>query len=261
MKQGNNSRDYIRAQDPEMKWLNVSRDGFQRLYYFTSSEHAISNIEHQRLKVSEFSKCNDIFEAGCVAGDEKSFRKNHRKWREELDSEIGLVCFSKTWRNPVMWAHYAASGAGVCMVFDVRSDHLHKVIYEPSRKVLAEGDNLPKLSNRTKVEDLCSIKSSKWRYEQEYRLFVHLRNEAVYCSVERRRECCGARNIDCLPFIRFGVGLKLAGVLVGSRSRKNPSDFIGLNSPVKAIRTRPGFNTYDIVLQRSRKLQDWSGSQ
>jgi|TARA_B110000908_G_scaffold116008_1_gene136074 hypothetical protein len=48
-------------------WTKTAPKGRSYLYYFTGGAHALSNVENQRVKISRFDKCNDIFELASVS--------------------------------------------------------------------------------------------------------------------------------------------------------------------------------------------------
>lgn len=81
------------------------------IYYYTSPSHALANLRAQQLKISSFSGCNDVFELasfnmvkGVQYEERRRFRERIRKWQDRQDTNFGLICFSKTWRNPLMWS-------------------------------------------------------------------------------------------------------------------------------------------------------------
>jgi len=64
----------------------------------------------------------------CVVGD-KERRAAFRATKEQINENKGLICFSKSWSNPLMWGHYAEKHAGMCLGFDVPDKLLAPVIY------------------------------------------------------------------------------------------------------------------------------------
>ncbi|WP_370272086.1 DUF2971 domain-containing protein [Pseudooceanicola nitratireducens] len=239
----------------EFAWIDEPTDGYERLFYFCGGEHSVENLEAKKIKVSRFSKCNDLFELSAVGRGDKAFRERHKSWSEKLDKQLGLICLTRNWRNPVMWGHYAQNASGMCWVLDVKSECLRPVKYEARPRKIGKTAPLPELGDRNALFELCSIKSLPWSYEEEWRLFVELDDSAV--SSESYDDCSG--NSPELHFKSFGDDLQLVGVLNGFASTKTSVHFDACDLAGKVIRTRPSFNSYDIVIQRSRKLQDWSG--
>ena len=150
-------------------------DGFKRVYYLTPTQFAISNVALQRIKVARFSDLNDPFE--LLGVDRSNVKNRHalRKKTMKINDETGLLCFSKSWSNPVLWGHYAERHTGICMGFDVAEDHLHEVIYEESLGHVKGDAKTGELVLTTKeIDRLMSTKFKDWEYEQEMRFFVKL---------------------------------------------------------------------------------------
>lgn len=146
-----------------------------RLYNLTSVEHALSNIEKRRLKVSRFADLNDPFELLAANFKEHKMRQVVRDWKDKSHSRLGLLCFAGDWSEPVMWSHYAEKHTGICLGFDVCRSLVQQVNYQDDR-ILAALSPTPipdELSEELQQQLLCT-KSSGWRYEQEYRRFVGL---------------------------------------------------------------------------------------
>src|ERR1700681_4254027 len=93
--------------------------------HLTLLEHAKTNIQFRRLKVAMFSDANDPFELlalNCRGRGKREARKVLRQFKESQDDETGVLCFSRSWSNPVLWSHYADKHKGVCLGFDVKED-------------------------------------------------------------------------------------------------------------------------------------------
>ena len=87
-----------------------------RVFYLTGAQYGISNIALRRIKVSRFSELNDPFELLGVSLADKAKRKAFRLTKEKIDKSKGLICFSRNWRNPVLWGHYAEKHTGIALV-------------------------------------------------------------------------------------------------------------------------------------------------
>ena len=115
------------------------------------------DLKHRRLKVATFDDINDPF--GGI---------RFNRWRKRTAAKLGLLCFT-SWRNPVLWSHYADENGGIFLGFDVPESCLYEVNYVPERlqfeQLVPDEDQLHHLL-RTKVKD--------WGYEAEYRQIVHL---------------------------------------------------------------------------------------
>ena len=107
---------------------------------------------------------------------------NAKKAQERVSHVAAFVSFSKSNRNILMWAHYAANHTGACIEFDKhkiqRFNCLKKVMYANPED---EREEYPLLHGNLKEEDekyqksaeefLCK-KATEWSYEHEYRLIL-----------------------------------------------------------------------------------------
>ena len=89
------------------------------VYYFTGSQHAISNLVFERLKISRFSELNDPFELLTLNRETELQRKWLDEIRTEVDKRSGLICFSRSFKNPLLWGHYAERLTGIALAFEI----------------------------------------------------------------------------------------------------------------------------------------------
>ncbi len=172
-----------------------------RLYHLLAAEHALSNVERSRLKVSRFRDLNDPFELMGLNFRYGQVRKVAREFKDAVDTDTGLLCFSEDWTSPVMWSHYAARHTGVALGFDVLRQRVEKVEYEPKRLLpnLGESDEPFGLTNELKAR-LQRTKCHEWQYEQEWRMLVSLADADLESE---------------LHFHPFGDEIRLAEVILG----------------------------------------------
>jgi hypothetical protein len=102
-----------------------------RVYYFTDEEFALSNIINERIKVSLLDDLNDPYEFLSVDLSDKDFRKSFKSGRDQAAKTAGVICFSKSWKNPLMWGHYGNKHKGICLGFDVEDENIKEVDYIP----------------------------------------------------------------------------------------------------------------------------------
>lgn len=103
-----------------------------RVHYLTSSQYTLSKIALRRIKVSRFSDLNEPFELLAMDLSDRQHRAAIRATKEELNKNRSLICFSKSWTNPLLWGHYAERHTGFCLSFDVPDKLLAEVIYAES---------------------------------------------------------------------------------------------------------------------------------
>lgn len=223
--------------------VNPPPKEFIRVYYLTSAEFAISNIALGRLKVARFADLNDPFELMALNLREKRNRKIVRDFRNAYDSETGLLCFSADWTNPVLWSHYGAKHCGVCLGFDLKRSstrkrsRVQKVQYKDKRIRDELGDRKTPLKIADKFQkQLVRTKFSHWEYEEEYRVFVPLKNTLKE---------------GMMRFCNFDQNLQLAEVILGPQcnlSLKTVRQLTRKHYPhAVAYKARLAFKSFKVV--------------
>jgi hypothetical protein len=172
-----------------------------RVYHLLSAENALSDIALKRIRISRFRDLNDPFELLAAKQDDRTYRAALRSWREEFNEDHGLLCFSKDWKSPVLWSHYASKHRGICLGFHL-SDQLAKgVRYTKDRLPIRFADNDPsKGLEESFVLELLTTKYQHWEYEDEVRVLLSLDHEE-----------CEAGSY----FKQFDNHLRLAEVILG----------------------------------------------
>ena len=214
-----------------------------RLYHFVDRDHGLDNIRKRRIKIATIADVNDPFEL-VPSSSEKNVRQRFRIWREEFDRLYGMLCFSRSWRNPVQWSHYAAKHTGLCLGFDIPANLLTKVQYSSTRLQvrvdLIEADGPKAQKEMLKV---LSTKYAHWRYESEMRLFTRLNDRDPETG---------------LYFADFSRRISLSEVVVGPLStvkRDELHDVLGtLERRVKVYKARLAFRTYTVTKQLNPAL-------
>jgi hypothetical protein len=151
-----------------------------RVYHYLPAEHALSNIALGRIKISILSDLNDPFELLAVnTGSKPGLRIAVANMKKSISASSGMLCFSRTWHNPVMWSHYADRHRGVCLGFDI-PDGLGQDINYADKRILAEiGNDQEFTATGALANKLLFTKYAHWQYEQEHRVFVELDRSAA----------------------------------------------------------------------------------
>lgn len=228
-----------------------------RLYHFTPSIHGISNLVKRRVKISLIPELNDPFElVGCDLS-EKLWRDTMNQQKRQMGNEFGLVCFSRTWTDPVQWGHYADRHQGICCGFDVDPGHATQVSYVRSRSPVPNIEDLENLDpNNLDDENAAKLKAflgpllftkfAHWSYEDEFRMFARLTDFET--GADDRK----------LFFMDFDQGLTLKEVIVGAESKLKPSDVAdalkGYSEKIAVTKARPAFRSFKIVKQKKKAL-------
>ncbi len=174
----------------------------QIYYHFLSSRNAIQDLERKMIRVSTLDTLNDPFELMPYLRYAKGEKmKHYMKIRKEISEIYGLLCFSRTWEEPLLWSHYADKHKGIALGFSIDSPDVIDVVYriDPIREQIELTDNY--YENKNKFLDLARIKYKKWEYEDESRLLIKLKS----CT-----------KIDGHYFYRFGNSLEIKEVRLGA---------------------------------------------
>lgn len=142
-----------------------------RAFHLLSKQHALQALQNQRLKVAIFDDLNDPFELLAADLSDRRVRRRFVKWKTRTSKKIGLLCFSMTWRNPLLWSHYADRHRGVALEFEIEDDFVVPVQYSLSRMRL----NVPHI-----MSSVASPKSSRSSSPPQSLSIGHMR---------RRSEC------------------------------------------------------------------------
>ena len=126
-----------------------------------------------------------------------------RRFRDDTDARVGLICFSADWASPVLWSNYGDKHRGICLGFDVPRTSVHQVEYESERLAAAlDVNESPEALPPALQELLLRTKFEHWSYEEEWRHFVDLAK---------------ATKEGPLYFCPFGSHMALREVILGPR--------------------------------------------
>lgn len=198
-----------------------------RAYKFLDEKFGMKSLREKRLKISVLEDLNDPFELLPYQMTDRNRRTALYATRKQIASNRGLLSLSATWRDPVLWAHYANKHKGLCLAFEVPDATCRAVAYEKHRLKLPA---TPVLSD---AETLIFTKYANWQYEQELRIWVAL------------NESDGG-----LYFADFGPALILKKVIAGARCTlplHEIEDAIGPLAKVQFVKARAGFTEFEIV--------------
>jgi len=207
-----------------------------RIYHFLSQEYALDDLKRQRLKVSRFADLNDPFELLGQDLSNKAVRLKFGKWKNEISDQYGVLCFSKTWRYPLLWSHYADKHRGICLGFDVPQPLLKKVKYRWERLLSDTEDDLKKeRPNPRLAEALFCTKFADWKYEREIRVLLRLKD---------------AVKEGDYYYNRFSENLDLKEVIVGPRCKvekaKIEASIRNYSGGVTITKARIAFKTFRV---------------
>ncbi len=186
-----------------------------RVYHFLNKQYGMEALSKRTLKVSRLKSLNDPFEYYHIDTDNYGTRSVLKGRLNRANRELGIICFSRNYSNPVQWAHYGDSHRGICLGFDIPDEELFEIDYIQNRTSGTEFKNSLDLKGRAYVKYMLSKKHEHWRYEQEVRTIVPF--------TERVMD-------DRLIFTPFSDKLRLREVILGVRyigSTKNIKSYLG----------------------------------
>jgi hypothetical protein len=142
-----------------------------RVYKILPAKYAIEDLNCRRLKIARLDELNDPFELMCCELPTPATREAYRRYKADLALKCGVLCFSRTWKNPVLWSHYGNKHRGICLGFDVPAESVVPVTYTVARPQLPPN---PADLSEAFSRQLRSTKYEGWKYEDEIRVFVGL---------------------------------------------------------------------------------------
>lgn len=211
------------------------------LYHMTSAESCLKILRGKKLKISLFDDLNDPFELLAISTGEKRSRVLLKHMKRELTKRHGLLCFSSTWQEPLMWAHYGDKHRGVCLGFEVADRLPQKVNYISERLSHDFSSESVPFSSRAAqlVNQSLYTKHIGWSYEKEWR---------VYTSLDEPEK-------DGRYFASFNEELVLKEVMLGERCTLKFSGITPLldrNAPEVTVRAcRTAFTSFAVVSQKA----------
>ena len=171
-------------------------------YYFNSTfhknDHEVDScgilkliLSRKRIRVSKISKVNDPadFQVGFPPSASSSYIEGFQKRYKDIENEIGIVCFSETPCNVLMWSHYADGHRGFVLEFEMDESKLEQVTYStiaPQLPPETEGPGRDAILKDVGHRAL-KTKSIDWAYEREWRRIVHYNKPTS--DVQKDGEC------------------------------------------------------------------------
>lgn len=185
---------------------------------------------------------NDPFELLGVELSTKAMRDTFNAIKSHTNDGLGVICFSKRWSNPVLWAHYADKHRGICLGFDIPDSSVRAVSYTGTRlpitlRHVLEGP----LSDSKFMVRLLLTKYKAWKYEDEVR---------VFCTLEKAATERSSDGPDMF-FKSFHSELRLRKVILGPRcvipKAKIVSLLGDLRDSVEVVQSRLAFKSFRVV--------------
>jgi hypothetical protein len=199
-----------------------------RVYKFLSAKDALRDISERRIKISEIGDMNDPFELLTI---ETSTLMDRTAAIETFARRFGALCFSRSWKSPLLWAHYADKHRGICLGLDIADDYVSEISYVNKPSQLQQDNDL----NLEAARRWVFSKIDAWRYEDEIRVYTTLdERDGPFC------------------FYGFGDALQLREIIAGCRfpSAERPTidaALRGYSVVPTVLKTRLSMNSFDII--------------
>ncbi|MGL4310528.1 MAG: DUF2971 domain-containing protein [Paracoccaceae bacterium] len=216
------------------------------VYKFLPAKWGRLALRQRKLKVAVLEELNDPFELGPVDRTNAKYRRVFNNWRAKMMADKVIICFSKSWENPVIWSHYADCHRGMCLGFEVEDSILLHIAYQNRLIHPDEFVSEGKVTDPSKVLALATVKFSHWSYENEARVFL------------RKAECeevlSEVGEVHLVDFDKVG---RLSQVVLGCNYEHDMQDIVpsSVLKGVDVITTRTAFADFKVTRQLAKKLQ------
>ena len=221
-----------------------------KIYHFISDEYALDVLADQRIKVSRFDDMNDPFELLAVDLPNRQYRREFAAFKRDMSKRIGILCFSKSWKSPLLWSHYANRHKGVALQFDVQDNIIHPIKYRKKRYTLdiEKVRNMARRFNKQDIEAIWSTKYVQWKYEGEMRILLDksdfYQENGIY-------------------FYNLGNDIQLKGIVLGPFCDISISKIetrLPKNKKISVVKSRLAFRSFNVVKDLSYKTVHLVGS-
>ena len=211
------------------------------IYKFYSAHRGRDALYRKRLKVTTLSDINDPFEF-LATSTKQALRQKARALREAEFGDAGVISFSQTWQEPLLWSHYAKNHSGIALGFKLLKPNTgFPVDYGNQRVQFPDPNDLRPGQLITFWNQIRLRKHNAWCYEKEIRVFPSLQGSVFE---------------NGLYFRLFSDLVSLHSVVLGPEyvpigDSALQSKLEG--SGVSIVTSRLSFKKFEVVEQRSKK--------
>ena len=248
-----------------------------RLYHFINKKYGRDSLRLNRLKIAHIDQLNDPFEFLGVELSNSENRELFYHLKQAYSKEFGILCFSASYHNPVLWAHYADSHKGLCLGFDVQSEYCRKVHYSETRLSIDEfmdqqnqrsdaisaeiWDKLAQRESQGQIDESCELEnivSASIRNDveadnegREFMLKTFSTKFSHWSYEEEYRLFVPLINKhNGLYFWDYGDEIALKQVIIGLNSsilRSEIEPLVGSNNEVEVFKVRKDYREFKLV--------------
>jgi hypothetical protein len=213
-----------------------------RAFRFLKTCHALGVLRSQEIKVSRFEDLNDPFELHGMHLGNREHRAKFGEWKDWVSQRQAILCFSRRWRNPLLWSHYGDRHRGVALEFKIDPDLVQQIRYSPYRLHINIERALERGSFSKADAEMASLtKSAHWKYWEEVRVLFDM------------SKC---RHRDGMLFEPLTPQIRIVGMILGPLCALSEAD-IQQALPTGKILTltwsRLAFTSFNVVRQKLKK--------
>ncbi len=211
-----------------------------KAYHFISEKYVLDVISDRRLKVSMLDDLNDPYELNAVDLPDRESREKAYDFKKYMAKQYCILCFSKAWRNPLLWSHYANRHKGAAIEFEIEDRKALPIKYRKNRYGLNSGKSYQPNNplGEKDIEGIWLTKFKDWSYEEEIR---------VICE---KTECVRENGFF---FKKLGSEIELTGLILGPLCQiELPAikESLPAHKTISVLRSRLAFRSFNIVQQR-----------
>jgi hypothetical protein len=158
-----------------------------RLYHLLPAKWALESIQKARLKIAFFEDLNDPFEFLAFDTSDAGIDSVLNGLRSTLGKIRGILCFSKSWTNPVLWSHYGDKHRGMALGFEIpemiNGDPLGREVEYVFQRLKCTFEDI-KRGGEADALRLLATKFHQWSYEEDVRIFSSINEkdqESGFC--------------------------------------------------------------------------------
>jgi hypothetical protein len=163
-------RNLIKGQN----WISNPQDFNDPFEFYLADDYYYSDKKGNYIRISE----------------EEKIVKNEIK--KEID-KYGVICYSSSYDNRLLWSHYADNHQGMALVFEIPNPEKSKVRKVKYQKLINEIKLDSELEINEEIIKICTTKSDIWEYEDEYREIYQIKNTHVEYKGELKEIIFGSR--------------------------------------------------------------------
>lgn len=201
-------------------------------------------LKNRRIKICSVSRANDPFDFqvsfDCTIS--QSYVRGFRNAFKRLKEKFGIVCFSESVDNVLMWSHYADKHQGLVLGLDVNENMLTQVDYLPIAPRIIPNRGKCKACPYGYTGVMRSVMRTKaidWAYEKEWRLILNY-SEVQNIQVGKSEDGAVSARYYLLPptsiqSLYIGVRCELKLVDVFSLLHKHGLDQVGVYKMVQSF--------------------------